>query len=96
LDDVHKICNEKYASMLGYESSEEWVDVPDSFTNSFVAEESRETLVTAYRTAVEKHEGSEISVTWKTKAGDLVPTKVILVPISYEGEILALHFIREL
>ena len=26
LDDMHKICNKKFASLLGYKSVQEWVD----------------------------------------------------------------------
>lgn len=34
-----------------------------------------------------------INVTWQRKSGGTVDTKVILVFISYEGHLFALHFI---
>jgi uncharacterized protein YpiB (UPF0302 family) len=36
LDDTHKTCNEKFASMLGYKSAEEWAAVMKPFTEAFV------------------------------------------------------------
>ena len=46
-----------------------------------------------YRRAMEEKVASTVSVTWKTREGTPVPTTVILVPIAYEGELLALHFV---
>ena len=31
LDDIHKVCNEKFASLMGYGSPEEWAKVKESF-----------------------------------------------------------------
>jgi hypothetical protein len=42
---------------------------------------------------MEEKVGGTVSVTWKTREGTPVPTNVILVPIAYEGELLALHFV---
>jgi len=44
---------------------------------------------------MESKTGSYIDITWKNKTGRNVKTKVILVPISVEGELLALHFITK-
>lgn len=95
LDDVSRVCNEKFATLLGYESPEEWakVDVKGSFPNVFVDEKSQETLVTAYQNAMEKMMGSTVKVTWKKKTGGTVDTTVILVPVVYEGHAIALHFV---
>jgi len=40
--------------------------------------------------------GSDIEVSWKKKTGESVKTKVIMVPISYKGELFALHFISKI
>ncbi len=53
LDDIHKVCNEKFASLLGYRSPEEWANVKDPFP-AFVEQSSQEALVTAYQQAMEK------------------------------------------
>ncbi len=95
LDDVHKACNRKFAGMLGYATPEKWAAVEDSFPK-FVAEKSRRTLILAYRTAMEKKDGSVIEVTWNKKGGGTVRTQVILVPIAYEGHLVALHFVEKI
>jgi len=94
LDDTHKFCNEKFASMLGYTSAEEWSNVNKPFAEAFVeGTHGQHTLVSAYQEAMESKTGSNIEITWKTKTGGKVNTKVILVPVSVKGELLALHFI---
>ncbi len=92
LDDTHKVCNHEFAHMLGFNSPEDWAK-EEPFTDSFVAAGSQHTLVTAYRAAMEKAVGSTFKVTWKAKNGKVVKTEVILVPIAFGGEMLALHFI---
>lgn len=91
LDDNHKICNQKFAEMLGY-SVEEW-QKPAEFIASYVAAESGEGLVSAYQDSMQKAVASALEVTWKKKDGGEIKTKVILVPISLSGHHFALHFI---
>ncbi len=93
LDDIHKVCNGKFASLLGYRSPEEWADVTTSFPEAFVDPSSQEMLVSAYQQAMDKLIPANIKVTWKKKSGGSVATSVILVPIAYEGHVFALHFI---
>lgn len=95
LDDDCRACNGKFASLLGYDSAEEWfkVAVDGSFPGVFVDGKSQSTLVEAYQNAMENFAGSEIKVTWKKKSGGTVDTNVILVPISFKGHLFALHFI---
>lgn len=95
LDDDCRVCNSKFAKLLGYSSPEEWfkVDVHGAFPDAFVDGKSQRILVTAYQKAMEQKTGSTIKVTWKTKSGGTVDTTVILVPIAYQGHLLALHFI---
>lgn len=93
LDDDHKVCNAKFAECLGYASPEEWAGVTGSFPMVFVAEESQEALVDAYQKAMEESAGSQVKVTWKKKNGETMPSTVIIVPISYNGHLFALHFI---
>lgn len=91
LDDSHKKCNEKFASLLGYRTPEEWTNVTEF--GDFVAERSMEDLVTAYQDAMTKMKGSAIQVTWRTKSGGTVDTSVILVPVAYKEHLFALHFV---
>jgi len=92
LDDIHKVCNEKFSSLLGYRSPEEWAKVEDSFP-AFVEPSSQETLVNAYRQAMEKFIAANIKVTWKKKSGGTVATSVVMVPIAFDDHLFALHFI---
>ena len=95
LDDDCRVANEKFASLLGYSSPDEWfkVDVHESFPDAFVAEDSQHALVTAYQNAMQHMEASTTEVTWKKKSGETVDTTVILVPIIHKGHLIALHFI---
>jgi len=96
MDDTHKVSNARFAKMLGYDTAEELqrMDVP--WIDAFVAEESADQLVTGYTRAMEERVGSSFAVTWKRKGGGRVKTNVILVPISYKGQDMALHFVTPL
>ncbi len=93
LDDIHKVCNGKFASLLGYPSPEEWAKVVGSFPELFVERSSQETLVTAYQQAMERMIPANIKVTWKKKSGGNISTSVVMVPITYDNHLFALHFI---
>jgi len=93
LDDTHKLANGKFAKMLGYGSAEELSKLDVPWIDAFVAEESADQLVTGYTRAMEERVGSSFAVTWKRKGGGHVRTNVILVPISYKGQDMALHFV---
>jgi len=97
LDDDCRMCNQKFASLLGYASAEEWfkVEVKGAFPDAFVADESQSVLVNAYQEAMEKMNGSTIMVNWKKKSGGVVKTMVILVPVEFDGHMLAMHFVTE-
>lgn len=93
LDDDNKICNEKFASMLG-QTKEEW-EKPSEFISTNVSDASAHKLVSAFQDAMENMVGTNLSVTWKKKGGDELTTNVILVPIVSQGHVLALHFVSE-
>jgi len=95
LDDDARLCNEKFATLLGYTSPDEWrrVDVKGSFPQAFVHRKSQGILITAYQNAMEKMASSTFKVTWLKKSGETVDTTVTLVPIVYQGHLFALHFV---
>jgi hypothetical protein len=93
LDDVHKLCNERFAALLGYASPDAWAAVCESFPVAFVAPGSQQALVSAYVDAIEAGVGSTLPVTWTTASGDPVDSTVILVPFPFRGHLLALHFV---
>jgi PAS domain-containing protein len=92
LDETHKVCNQRFAEMLGYDSPTDW-DRPASFTDQYVVLESQHTLESTYQEAMQRQVGATIDVTWKRRDGGSVDTSVILVPIAFGGELMALHFI---
>jgi hypothetical protein len=92
MDDIHKVCNKKFSSLMGYSSPEEWAKVEDSF-EAFVDRSSQESLVKAYRQAMDKFIPSNIKVIWKKKSGGTVNTSVVMVPIAFDDHFFALHFI---
>lgn len=93
LDDDAKVCNEKFASLLGYGSADEWAQVKGNFPTLFVDAKSQDTLIDAFQNAMQSLSASTIQVRWKKKSGGTADTTVILVPISYKGHLVALHFV---
>lgn len=91
LDDNHKVCNERLAQLLGYDSAADW-SRPRPFTD-YVDEASQRTLVTTYEHAMEHRAAGVIEVVWKRRDGGRQPSSVLLVPIAFGGELLALHFV---
>jgi hypothetical protein len=95
LDDSHKVCNSKLASMLGIKSAQEWAE-KSGFLEVYVAEKSRETLASAYWKAVENMSASTIQLTLIKKDGGTMDSTMILVPMLFEGHMFAVHFVTNL
>ena len=91
LDNIHKVCNQKFASLLGYRTPDEWAQDDDPMAS--VDGKSQRLLVSTYQKAMEHMVGSSVPITWKKKSGSAVDTTVILVPISYQDHLFAMHFI---
>jgi hypothetical protein len=92
LDDNHKACNNRFASLLGYKSPEDWATI-GGFLDVFVVEKSRETLSTAYWNAMNKMVASTIQLTLMKKDGATVDTTMVLVPIFFSGHLFSVHFV---
>ncbi len=92
-DDELKVCNKNFATLLGYDSPEDWAQVEGSFPMLFVAESSQDTLIGAFQKAMQSLTASSIKVQWKKKSGGTADSTVILTPISYRGHLFALHFV---
>jgi len=95
LDDNHKACNNKFASMLGFKSLKEWAE-KQGFLEVYVTEKSRETLSSAYWTAMEKMSASTIPMTWMKKDGTSMDSTIILVPVFFEGHMFSVHFVTNI
>lgn len=94
LDDTHKICNKKFADMLGYDSVEEWVD--NQYPVSDVDEKDQSAVINAYMNASRNLKASKTMATVKNKNGKKINTEIIMAPIAYQNEIFVLHFINEI
>ena len=92
LDDNHKACNNRFASLLGYKSPEDWAAI-GGFLDVFVAEKSRETLSTAYWNAMNKMVASTIQLTLTKKDRVTIETTMVLVPIFFSGHLFSVHFV---
>lgn len=93
LDDHNKVCNERFAKLLGYPNATAWAGVQGGFTQAFVDPASQATLVHAFQNAVQDGVGAKIPVTWRRKDGGKAPTQVVLVPADVDGTRVAVHYI---
>jgi hypothetical protein len=94
LDDTHKACNRKLATLLGYKSAKEWADTDAPLAD--VVEEDQPAVIEAYGQASEKLGASSIDVRFKNVTTDkIVKARMIVVPITYEGHVFALHFLTK-
>lgn len=91
LDDEHKICNKKFADMLGYKNAREWIQ--NLYPVDDLDPKDQKNGIQAYMNASQKFQASTIPATWITKKGKRVKTMVTLAPFVYEGEVFVLHFI---
>jgi hypothetical protein len=94
LDDNHKVCNKKFASLLGYGSPEEWAKIENPLEEN-VAKESQDAVVSAYFDASEKMIASQMNVKMKTTSGSVLEASVIVVPVAYQNHMFALYFISK-
>jgi PAS domain S-box-containing protein len=93
LDDAHKVCNQKFADLLGYSSVQEWVE--NEFPVSDIVKEDQEKGIHAYMDASQKLKAATLDATWIKKDGGKIKTEIMMVPISYKDEVFVLHFISE-
>jgi hypothetical protein len=84
LDDTHKVCNKKYADLLGYKSAREWAGIEAPLDD--VVEEDQPLVVSAYENASEKMTASCFDVRVKNiKTGKTIKTRMIMVPFTFTG-----------
>ena len=96
LDDAHKVCNKKFADLLGYKSAREWADIETPLAD--VVEEDQPSVISAHEDAMERMVASCLDVRVKNiKTGKTIKTRMIMVPIAYSGDhLFALHFLSKI
>jgi len=95
LDDTHKVCNKKFADLLGYKSAKEWADAEAPLSD--VVEEDQQSVITAYMNASEKMLASSVDVKVKhTKTGKVIKTRMIIAPVGHAGHVFTAHFFSKI
>lgn len=96
LDDNHKACNKKFASLLGFSSPKNFSETDANFVETFVDEGSQDLVVSNYHAImVKKLSASVITAKFKKKDGSKFKATMIHVPITFNGHFFALSFISE-
>jgi len=95
LDDNHKVCNKKFAELLGYRSPKDWADAEAPLSD--VVEEDQQGVIDAYMKASEKMVASAIEVKVKNiKTGNIFKTQMIIAPIGHTGHVFTAHFLSKI
>ena len=92
LDDNHKSCNSKFATLLGYKSPEDWAQV-NGFLEPFVAEKSQESLQTTFWEANNRMKATTMQLAFKKKSGGTVNATMIMVPVTYQNHLFWIHYV---
>ena len=95
LDDIHKVCNEKFAKLLGYKSAKEWADMHTPLAD--VDEASQDDVIAAYENATEKFMASSLDIALRNvKTNKLIKARMIIAPMVYQGHVFSIHFLSEI
>ena len=95
LDDIHKVCNEKFARLLGYKSAKEWTAMHAPLSD--VDEASRDDVIAAYENATDKFMASSLDIALRNvKTNKLIKARMIIAPMVYQGHVFAIHFLSEI
>lgn len=94
IDEVHKICNERFARMLGL-TVPEWEKM-EGFVNVHAAERDQEIIVRNYQEHIHRKQ-TPVRFRFEAVRKDrsTFPAEIDMIPFPWKGEMLALHFVRE-
>ena len=95
LDDTHKVCNKKFAELLGFKSPKEWANADAPLSD--VVEEDQQNVINAYMNASEKMVASTIEVRLKNiKTNKIVKTVMTVAPVGHAGHVFTAHFFSKM
>jgi hypothetical protein len=95
LDDTHKICNKKFADLLGYKSAKEWADAEAPLSD--VVEKDQQSVIDAYMNASQKMIASALEVSMKNiKTGKILKAKMIIAPVGHAGHVFTAHYLSKI
>lgn len=94
IDEVHKICSERFARMFGLTVAE-W-EAMEGFVDKHAAQADQGMIVENYQNHIHQ---TMTPVRFRFKAlrkdGSSFPAEVDMIPFPWHGEMLALHFVRQ-
>jgi PAS domain-containing protein len=93
LDDNHKACNQRFADFLGYTSPQDWSQTLGFLEILADDEASKNAFMTAYWSAINNMNASSVQLTLRRKDASKVKATMVILPMTYEGQILSVHFI---
>ena len=94
-DDNHKVCNKKFADLLGYKSPKEWADAEAPLSD--VVEEDQQSVIDAYMKASEKMVAGALDVRVKhIKTSKIIKTRMIVAPVGHAGHVFTAHFFSKI
>ncbi len=94
IDEVHKICSERFAKMFGL-TVKAWVAM-EGFVNKHAAEADQEMIIRNYHEHIHQ---SLTPVRFRMQAirkdRSTFNAEVDMIPFPWRGEMIAFHFVRE-
>jgi hypothetical protein len=95
LDDEHKVCNKKYADLVGYKSAREWADAEAPLSD--VVEADQAGVIDAYMNASQKMVAGTLDVKLKNvKTGKVVKTRLVVAPVGHAGHVFTANFFTKI
>lgn len=95
LDDSHKVCNKRFADLLGYKSTKAWAAIEAPLSD--VIEKDQHKVIDAYVNASEKGIAGTLDVRVShIKTGETIKTRVTMAPIAFSGHVFVAHFISRI
>jgi hypothetical protein len=92
LDDEHKVCNKKFADLLGYKSPAEWAKMDAPLAD--VVKKDQPKVIDAYTKASEELTAGKLEISFKNvKTEKLIKTNLIMAPIIFSGHVFVIHFL---
>jgi hypothetical protein len=92
-DDDHKVCNKKFAELLGYKSPGEWAKMDAPLAD--VVEKDQQRVIDAYKKAFEELIASQLEIKLKNiKTGKIVKVNMVMAPVIYSGHVFVMHFLE--
>lgn len=92
LDGEHKSCNERLAAIFGY-TPLQWAELYP-FERLFTEKSKTDVMASYYESIIAEKAPTEVEFTGIRKNGSTFKARLLMVPVSFEGLIFALCFVK--